>query len=50
MSDATSTAAEGSMEPPKPKYNFVEPQKLVKSPMDMVAFRIHCDFKINNIE
>lgn len=23
------------MEPPKPKFNFQEPQKLIKSPMDM---------------
>ena len=26
------------MEPPKPKFNFIEPQKLVKSVMDMKSW------------
>lgn len=48
---AADNMQKGDMLPPKPKFTFVEPQKLVKSPMDMViGCKCRLSFYFNEFE
>lgn len=38
MLESAQSSQPGDMGPPKSKFNYVVPQKLVKSPMEMVKF------------
>lgn len=37
MTDSDQINSETAMQPPKAKYIFIEPQKQIKSPMEMVS-------------
>lgn len=37
MAETTANIQElATMEPPQPKFNYIEPQKMIKSPMEMI--------------
>lgn len=38
MTETTPNTAEGTMDPPKPKFSFVEPQKEIKNAMEMARW------------